>query len=227
MKYLKMLGLAAVAALALAAVVGASTASAAVMCKAAPNKSGVCEGGKYPSGTEYHSTSTNAVLTVNGSGVVSTVSCSHSTVILKQTAESGATSLPGEVTDVTFTECKTNGGTACTVSTTSGYTGGLTPTTDTGNGTLNVKGNGTASTDTTVTCGGFFQCKYRPTSSGLSLSFTGGNPATVTASGAALELVSGFGFGCGTGANWDATYTLKSTVLNGKTTPTAAWIATS
>jgi hypothetical protein len=226
MKHLKMLGLAVIAALAFAAVVGASTASAAALCKTAPNKSGVCEGGKYPSGTEYHSTSTNAVLTVVGSAVVSTVSCSHSTVVLKQTAESGATSVPGEVTDVTFTECKTNSGTACTVSTTSGYTGGLTPTTDTGNGTLNVKGSGT-STETTVTCGGFFQCKYRPTSSGLSLGFTGGNPATVTASGAALELVSGFGFGCGSGANWDATYTLKATTLNGKTTPTALWVSTS
>jgi hypothetical protein len=225
MKHLKILGVTAVAALALAAAVGASTASAAVMCKTAPNKSGVCEGGRYPSGTEFHATSTNSVFTMVGSSVVSTVSCSHSTMVLKQTAESGVTSVPFEVTDLSFTECKTNGGTACTASTTSGYTAGLTPTTDTGNGTFNIKGTG-ASTELTVTCGGFFQCKYRQTFNGANLGFTGGNPATFTANNASFELVPGFGFGCGTGANWDATYTLKATTLNGRTTPTALWVAT-
>ena len=218
MKYLKILGLAAIAALAIAAFAGA-TASAAVLCKTAPNKSGVCEGGKYAKETSFHGvSSTKPVLTVVGSGVVSTVTCESSTVALENTAESGSPGVPGKVTDVTFSGCVTNGGTACTVSTTSGYTGELVPTNHSGSGTLTVKGSG-ASTETEVVCGGFFKCKYAPKSTGLSLGFTGGNPAKVVASGAELQLVAGFGFGCGSGANWDASYTLSGA-------NSAAWVAT-
>ncbi|HEU4462455.1 MAG TPA: hypothetical protein VFR75_07680, partial [Solirubrobacterales bacterium] len=70
MKYLKMLGLAAILALALAAFAGAGTAAAAKLCKTAPNKSNVCEGGHYASGTSFHAEASNPVLTVVGSGVV-------------------------------------------------------------------------------------------------------------------------------------------------------------
>lgn len=216
MKYLKMLGLAAIAAMAMAAIVGASTASAAVLCKTAPNKSGVCEGGKYASGTTFEATSSNPVLTVVGSAFVSTVTCKHSVVKLKNTAESGSPGVPGEVTDVTFTnDCTTNGGASCTVSTTSGYSGTLTPTNDQGSGTLHVTG----AAETEVVCLGFLECKYKLTSSGASLSFTGGNPGTVQASEVPLT-ISEARFGCGTGAKWDAHYKLVGT-------NTALWVATS
>ncbi len=217
MKYLKMLGLAAVAALALAAVVGASTASAAALCKTAPSKSGVCEGGKYASGTKFNATSEKAELVVTG-GAVSGVTCTHSAVALKNTAETGATGVPGEITDVTFSSCKVTGSeTTCTATTTSGYTGTLTPTTDTGNGTLNVKGAAV----TTVTCGGIFRCEYKAPEAGLNLALTGGNPAQVTATSVTLTNVGGFG--CGTAAHWSATYTLKAV----EGSPTALWVSTS
>jgi hypothetical protein len=207
MKYLKMLGLAAIAALAFAAIAGAGTASAAKLCKTAPNKSGVCEGGHYASGTTFEATSTNPVLTVV-SGATSQVTCSHSTVSLKSTATEGTPGVPGEITHLGFTGCKTALGFSCTVSTTSGYTGELTST------TLTAKG----SAETSVVCAGFLSCKYKPKAAGVSLSFTAGNPAKFTATEQELELIAG-GEGCGTGAKWDATYTLTS--------PTALWVSAS
>jgi hypothetical protein len=214
MKHLKMIGLAAVLAMALAAV-AASSASAAVLCKAAPNKSGVCEGGKYASGTHFTATSEHAVLTVTGSFLANTVTCTHSVVALKNTAESGSPGVPGEVTDVEFSGCSLNGGaTTCTVTTTSGYTGSLTPSDDKGNGNLHMTGTA----ETTVKCGEF-HCKYTVPSSGMSLNFTGGDPFVVHASEEQLTIES-FGFGCGTGAKWDAKYT-------GVGTNKAVWVATS
>jgi hypothetical protein len=213
MKYLKMLGLAAIAALAFAAIAAAGTASAAVLCKEAPNKSGECktlaEGGlgDYGSGSLFEAESSNATLTVVGSGVVSKVVCGASQVVLKSTATEGSPGVPGEVTDVAFSSCVADGSTGCTVS--------LVPTNDLGTGTLTVNG----SAETEVVCGGFFKCKYKPTASGLSLHFEGGNPAKETASEQLLSLTAGFGFGCGSGAKWDA----NDTAVGANK---AVWVAT-
>lgn len=220
MKYLKLAGLAAIATLALAAFAGATTASAAVLCKTAPNKSGVCEGGKYTALTTFQANSVQwSVLTILNSAVVSTVSCRYSVLTVQNPFESGLLGVFMNVTDLAFYECATNSGTACTVSTTSGYTGNLAPTTDTGNGTLTLEGSGSFR-ETKVSCGGFFECKYVPKAKGISLTLTGGNPAKLSATAAEVQLVGGFGFGCGDGAKWDA-----SLVLNGANT--ALWVATS
>jgi hypothetical protein len=217
MKDLKILGLAAIAAMAFMAF--ASSASADVLCKAAPNKSGECSttAGDYPSGTVFTAEAKNPKLTVK-EGVTAYITCEKSTTTLENTSTGSNTpgqGVSGKVTKLLFTgDCTTAGGTACDVSETSGYTGTITATNNKGGGTFHVTGS---SIKTKVVCGGIFSCEYSPFASGLSLGFTGGNPATVTASGAKLDQISGFG--CGTEALWDATYT--ATGAN-----SAVWVAT-
>jgi hypothetical protein len=217
MKPPKILDLAAIAAMAFIAF--ASSASADVLCKAAPNKSGECStaAGDYAAGTKFTAEAKNPKLTVV-SGATSSVTCEKSNTTLENTSTGSNT--PGEgstwqITELSFTgNCQTAGGTSCTISETSGYTGTLTATNNKGAGTFHVTGS---SIKTKVVCGGIFSCEYSPFASGLSLTFTGGNPATVTANGAKLDQVSGFG--CGTEALWDATYT--ATGAN-----SAVWVAT-
>jgi hypothetical protein len=209
MKYLKILAMAAIAAMALTAFV-AGSASADVLCKTKPNRSGECEtsSGDYPAFTNFTaelSAGTSAVLTIT-EGATSSVTCANSTVSIGN-ASTGSntpgTEVPMEVTDLSFTNCKTAGSSTnnCEVSTTRGYAGGLKATDNSGDGTLKINGNA----ETLVKCFGFLECKYRPMVSGLSLAFAGGNPATAVAEKQPLA-VAPFGFGCGTGADWDATY---------------------
>ncbi|HVD38644.1 MAG TPA: hypothetical protein VNC15_07410 [Solirubrobacterales bacterium] len=219
MKHLKIIGLAAIAAMAFMAF--AASASADVLCKTAPNKSGECETavGDYASGTVFTSESTNAKLTVEG-GITSYVTCSKSNVSLKNTStgsNTSGTAVAGEVTKVSWSGCQTAGGSSCNVSESSGYSGNVKATSDAGAGTVTVNGNAT----TTVDCTSFgfeFKCTYKPTSGGLDLTLTGGNPASITATSQPLTLEAG-GFGCGSGAKWDATYTLTGS-------NSALWVAT-
>jgi hypothetical protein len=216
MKHLKILGLAAIAAMALMAF--ASTASADVLCKAAPNKEGKCPtaSGDYAASTVFKAKSTNPKLTVVG-GVTAYVTCAESNVELKNTTTGGAagTAVNGEIADLTFTnDCTTAGGLSCTISTTKGYTGTVKATNDAGNGALTAFGN---TIRTKVVCGAIFSCEYSPLAAGLTVDITGGNPAAVKASEEPLDQISGFG--CGSEAKWDADYTLTS--------PTNLWVATS
>jgi hypothetical protein len=217
MKYLKMLGLAAVAAMAFMAF--ASVASADVLCKAAPNKSGECStvSGDYPAGTKFNATSTNPKLTVVG-GVTAYVTCNHSAVELENTSTGSNTpgsGVPGTITDLTFsTDCTTAGGLSCTISTTKGYTGSIKATNHSGSGALTVFGN---TIRTKVVCGSIFSCEYSPKAAGLTVDLTGGNPATVKASEEPLEEFSGFG--CGSETTWDADYSLTGA-------NTSLWVAT-
>lgn len=217
MKHLKIIGLAAIAAMAFMAF--AASASADVLCKEAPNKSGECGTvlGDYASGTAFEATSTNAKLTVTG-GATAYITCSHSLVTLKNTSTGSNTpgaAVNGEVSDVAWEGCKTAAGFSCTVSTSKGYTGTIKATNDTGAGTMIVSGTGIK---TKVTCVGVFECEYEPTASGIDFSITGGNPATGAASEQPLTLIAG-GFGCGSSAKWDANYTMIGTNK-------AVWVAT-
>lgn len=214
MKYLKMLGLAAIAATALMAFVGPSTASAYTLCELGVNREGKCvtgpngESRHYASGTKFTADSTNSKLTVFGEGAATEyITCSTSKVALESTSTGddldGA--VTGKITSVEWEGCAVKGGfPSCTVSKSSGYTGSVTGTSG-GNGSVNVKGTGIR---TKVVCGLIFSCEYEPTASGISLSLTGGNPAVMTASEQPLTLVAG-GFGCGTEAKWDSTYNLE------------------
>ena len=216
MKHLKIIGLAAIAAMAFMAF--AASASADVLCKTAPNKSGECETatGDYAANSAFESTSSNAKLTVTG-GATAYITCSGSTVKMENTTTGSNTpgaTIGGKVTSVSWTGCTTAAGFGCTVSSSSGYTGTIKATNDTGAGTMTVNG----AIKTKVTCVGVFECEYEPTASGIDFSITGGNPATGTASEQPLTLIAG-GFGCGSSAKWDATYTMTGTNK-------AVWVAT-
>ncbi|MDQ3724769.1 MAG: hypothetical protein M3335_02580 [Actinomycetota bacterium] len=102
MKYVKTLGLAAVAAMALMAFFGASSASATVLCKTTITEGCVSSGQHYPAGTQIVATSTNTKLTAGSA----TVSCAHSEVKGK-TSNTGSASetVFGPISTLTFTTC--------------------------------------------------------------------------------------------------------------------------
>ena len=220
MKHLKIIGLAAIAAMAFMAF-AAGSASADVLCKVAPNKSGECAtaSGSYGSGTTFKATSTNATLAVSAFGITGVV-CSDSAVTVKTTSagsQTPGTAVTGEIPKegLTWSGCETEGfiHTACTVSSNgSAYSGSIKATNDTGSGTLTIS----SATTTTVICSGVgMHCTYTSAANGINLSLTGGNPASFVATN---QTLSATGSGCPTTANWNATYTLKE--------PTALWAAT-
>ena len=94
MKYVKTLSLAAVAAAALMAFVGASTASATVLCKTPGTGSPtgtVCPAGEaYPKETEVHAVSEGNVVLTTGSEFTE-ITCKKGTVIGKAGDEGSAT----------------------------------------------------------------------------------------------------------------------------------------
>ena len=215
MRYLKFIGLL----VAVSLISQAGSASADVLCKAAPNKAGECStvSGDYASGSVFTAESASPKLTIDG-GSTAYVTCETSKLIFKNTSTGSNTSgvaVSIEVTNLVFTgDCTTAGGTACDVSEPKGYVGSIKATNDIGGGTLTF--NGASSLH--IKCGVFLDCTYEPTAAGLDLSFTGGNPASLVASGQSFILGSP-GVGCGTAATWDGSYVLAGTNK-------AVWVAT-
>lgn len=110
MKYVRLLGLAAVAAAALMAIVGASSASATVFCKTPPTEGSEgtkTQGTTCPSGWAYGAGTRNhevAVEKVTMSTEFETLQCNESTVRGEIQQEGGATETPnGPVDTLTFT----------------------------------------------------------------------------------------------------------------------------
>jgi hypothetical protein len=203
MKYLKMLGLAAVAALALTAVLGAGSASAATfLCKTNANP---CPE-HYPTGTAF-----------SGSlepGLHSTLITNLGHVTCKKSAVSGKTTTTeghGEITSLTYTECTDPFGNPCTVKAVNlPYTVDITTTTAgvvNSNGLMTVtpKAGGTGNPGAIVECGSFMNCKF--TSSALKLHVTGGAPATLFANKVPLNREGGF---CPSESFWDASYNITA-----------------
>lgn len=203
MKYVKMLGLAAVAAMALAAFAGAGTASATELCS---TNTSPCSGTKYLSGTKVAAslkTGTTAVLTA-GFG---SVSCTKSSMAGSTSTNGSATeTVKGSITSLTFEGCTGPFGESCTNPKAEGLpyaaeihaTGG-------GNGTLTVSG-----AKVVVECGFTVNCRFSVATA--SLTVTGGNPnATAAASKIALtpESIPGHE-NCPTSATWTATYTVTA-----------------
>jgi hypothetical protein len=196
MKHIKMMGLAIVAALALMAIAGAASASAsAVLCSTNTNP---CTGTKYGSGTKISAqlkSGTHATLTTS----VTNVTCTKSTVGgVTNTAEGH-----GEITGFTFSGCTaTSNGSACTVKTLNlNYTATANP------GSLTITpGPKGGNPGATVECpNAFINCTF--TTSSITLSVTGGNPAIITASNEPLQREGGL---CPSEAKWDATYEVTS-----------------
>lgn len=110
MRFSKMLGLAALAAVAAMAFIGATSASATTLCKVKENPCAV--GNRYPAGTVIKS-QLKAGTTAKLVSSLGTVECTASTSDGK-TEEQTAAKLMGVQETLTFTSCKL-GKTACTV----------------------------------------------------------------------------------------------------------------
>ncbi len=196
MKHLKILGLAVVAAAALMAFVGASTASATVLCSTNTNP---CTGTKYPAGTTVSAslaTGTKAVLSTE----FQKIECSKSAVGGKTSnAGSGTETVSGAVETLTFEECN------CEVSVLKKGTLEVHSVATNGNGTITSNG-----AEVTVECSTIFgkvHCIYVTENTNLG-TVTGGSPAKVTASASIPRLTTNAL--CAAEANWKAEYSVSA-----------------
>jgi hypothetical protein len=207
MKYLKMLGLAAVAAMALMAFAGAGTASATVLCKKNPTAvppavtgTECPKGEDYPSGTVIDGSQTTATAILETTGGSTLDTCTGSTVKGKTSTTGGATAtVTGPIEELTWT--------GCTFPTSTVTKGSLEihwiPGTH--NGTLTAKG-----TEVTINTGFFGACTYGASATGTDLgTITGGNPATMTIN-ALVPLIKNESGLCPSEARWTSHYTVTS-----------------
>lgn len=114
MKYAKLLSLAAVAAFALMALAGAEIAAATQICKRVESGGeGKCRNGSFEKelakGESFTASSIDLVLT----GLTTYVTCPSSSVTLKMTSKNSIPLIKGKITALSFTDCKTSGGTGC------------------------------------------------------------------------------------------------------------------
>jgi hypothetical protein len=205
---LKMIGLAAVAAMALLAFAG--NASAKVCSGAGATE--FCGGshGFIYDGTIHATlkTGTSATLTTtNAEGkTVSTVTCTTSTVHGTITGTTGA----GSISNFTFSNCSSatcpNGVTATTTASAGNQWPAQATTGAAPNGTLAVE-----KVQGQFICGSFLgniTCVYNTAKATTNV--VGGEPAHVTAINVPLNLVSGNTTICGTKADWSGTYVITT-----------------
>jgi hypothetical protein len=195
-----MLGLAALAAAALTASVGAGTASATELCKV----EGTPCTESYGTGTTLSSSlvkETEAVLTTN----LDVVKCKESSVGGKTTSAggSGTTAVKGEITSLSFTTCKDSVGNTCEVKPVNlPYEAEVSGSGETAE--MGVKDS--VGAGATVICGGVLNCTF--TSKSLSLAVMGATtPPTVTAEAIPLERSGGV---CPSTSTWTAKYTITA-----------------
>jgi hypothetical protein len=208
MKYVKMLGLAAVAAMALTALVGAGTASAGTVA---------CTSNTSPCATEYTGaiesslkTGTAAVLTNSLDKVTCTESSMNGKITVATNASGNST---GEITAVTFSGCTDQNGASCTA--TAGNLAWHAEATATeisgkpnGNGKMTVKSGGSGNPQATVVCGSgnFLNCTFGVESATVDV--IGGSQATIKTTELTMTKISGFL--CPKEAKWDAEYTVST-----------------
>jgi len=191
MNSLKMLGLAAVAAVALMALVG-STASATVLCKAAEGET-CATGSAYPEKTTIEAklvAGTKAKLVTT----FKTIECSKSSVKGETSAEE-AEPLTGPEGTLTFEECN------CEVKVLKVGKLSTVHIAGTNNGTLSSTGN-----ESTVTCSTIFgsvHCIYATENTDVG-TLTGGNPAKLKAEAVIPRLTTN-GL-CSEQSEWSAEY---------------------
>jgi hypothetical protein len=211
MKYVKMLSLAAVAAAALMAFVGASTASATVLCKTpgtgTPTGTTCPANQAYPAGTEIHAVSEGNLVLTTGSEFTE-ITCKKSTIKGLTSNEGSATEtvkVTGSASTITWEECSTpNGG--CTVTTVKPGTLEVHWIEGTHNGTLTSTG-----AEITSNCASIFgniHCIYQAANEDLG-TVTGGAPATADFESTPVNIVSTSGL-CPSGPKWDAKYQITS-----------------
>jgi hypothetical protein len=202
MRYIKILGLAAVAAMALTAFLGAGSASATVLCKTTP-VSGVCPTGwHYPEGTTIDATVDGTVRLVAGP-IDNT--CTTSTVKGKtENTGSASETVRGSIETLTFTGC------TCPVTVIKNGSLEIHSIAGSNNGTLTGKNS-----EVTVSCSGV-SCIYGTSATGTHLGTVTGSAtdtgnATVdlgnleTGKGASLEKKGG-SFLCPSTGEWTGHY---------------------
>jgi hypothetical protein len=195
MKYLKMLGLAAIAALGLMAFVGASTASATTLCKATDTPD-CTPANTLPAGTTITSTLKNGgSAKLTGSGGETIATCTGGEVAGK-TTNTSATWIEGNIEKLTWT--------GCSQMTTTVKTGKLDI--DWVSGTHNGIVRGTNNEVTVAIFG--VSCVYG-TGAGTTLgTLSSGAPATLNIA-TTVTRTSG-GFLCPQTAGWDAEYVVTN-----------------
>jgi hypothetical protein len=182
MKYVKILGLVVVAAAALMVFIGASTASATVLCKTPGTGTPVgttCPGNQaYPAGTEIHMISESNVVLTTGSEFTE-ITCKSGT--LKGTLEnegSATETVKGDsasASDLSWGECSTPNG-KCTVTTVAAGTLEVHWIEGSHNGTVTV-----SNLQVTSNCASIFgtiHCIFVPETGHFGV-LTGGAPATL------------------------------------------------
>ncbi len=200
MKYLKMLGLAVVAAAALMAFVGAGTASADELCTTAANAENMCPTGNKI--TEIHASLTKGKSSVleNTEGET-IVTCTAGTVKGKITSgnETKKTSMSGAIEALTWGEA----GTTCSLPTTTTVKGILDASSG-GGGATAVKATETQVTINTIFFG---SCVYGA-GTGLNLGSiaSGGNTLSINA---VVNKISG-GALCPETSKWTAEFTVTN-----------------
>lgn len=212
MKYVKMLGLTAVAAMALTAFLGAGSASATVLCKTKVTEGCAAAGWSYGVNTTIHATQEKGTTAVLEAGSTTLDTCTTSTVhgFVEKAGDTNST-VSGDIKTLTWGE---PGTTPCTNTTDTLKIGGLEVhwISGTDNGTL------TATGETEVTINTIFgSCVY---GSGKALdlgTITGGSPATIDIH-ASVPKISG-NFACPSTGTWTASYEV--------TEPTPLYVATS
>ncbi len=196
MKYIKNLALAAIAAAAFMAFLGAGTASATQLC-ATSGTGPECAGaaGKFEYSGPITGTSTNATLSTN----LANVECSDSHTTIDANSSTGAPIL-GEVTELTFTGCRTEVTLVpCTVTVKNlPYSASLEGK------TLTVTDSVGAGAK--VVCGEVISCEFLTKSA--SLTITNGSPTVARAEKVALTHE--VGAICPSTASWSATYSVVS-----------------
>jgi len=187
MKYVKMLGLLAVAAAALMAFAGSASASSLT------SPTGTTLG----KGTIIRASSTNSSLT----GTIN-ISCKKSEVEGEVTNAGGAgVTVEGTVTKLTFEECDPHTVTVIKKGTLSLHVN------ETNMGTLTSSGAEVTVLTHSVFLG-TIHCIYKTNNTPIG-TVTGGEPATLHATSQSLERIS-TDFGCGEHSTWNGDYTINS-----------------
>jgi len=202
-----MLGLVAVAAMALTAMLGVGSASATTkLCKTTTNP---CTE-PYGTGTVIEASSTKALLTNS----ISNISCTGSAIKGKTTSAGGGagteTTVLGTIELLNFTGCSTASGTKCNDPTVLNlpYFAELHTTTEgkvNDNGLMTVTSSGKGNPGATVVCGFLINCTF--TTSQANIHISGGTSPIAHAEGIALERSGGF---CPSFSFWDATYNITT-----------------
>jgi len=200
MKYVKILGLAAMAAAALMAFIGAGTASASVLCSAKENPCSAAN--KWPNTTNLLFTlksNTSAKLVDTEGNTLDT--CTGSTVEGEvEKVGSATTTVTGPVTRLLWSGC-TFTTTTTQLSKLEGHVTGTGP-----NGTLTSDGEFKVTINTVL----FGSCVYGVTAGTALGSVTGGASATFVANAIANKL-SGSNVACPTTSKWTAEYVSTGT----------------